>query len=226
MCCFRPRKLRVCESPGQRRGRRSRSRRLRFGGGEAIDWLFLNVDALMGETVIFGDVAEDDRAVPGSLRQLVLTATLRPVPALRADLSLQSSRIWRRTDETRNASLYADAVIPRLKVEYQATRRLGLRTSATASCFAPPASRPTGRPGRVSSCLAAMSSTPAAPSMWGGPTSRAEPSSGRWHPSGVAKATYVWGFDSPHPTTRRCHCLATTMNRSDRGPSSSPFQPP
>lgn len=101
-----------------------------FAGSEAIDWLFLSVDALIGETVIFGDVAEDDRAVPGSLRQLVFTATLRPIPALRADLSLQSSRIWRRTDETQHASLYADAMIPRLKVEYQATRRLGLRTIA------------------------------------------------------------------------------------------------
>lgn len=101
-----------------------------FVGSQAIDWLFLSVNALIGETVIFADLAEDGRAAPGSLRQIGVTATLRPIPALRADLSLQSSRIWRRTDEAQRASLFADAMIPRLKVEYQATRRLGLRTIA------------------------------------------------------------------------------------------------
>lgn len=171
-----------------------------FAGSQAIDWLFLTVDALIGETVIFADAAEDGRAIPGSLRQLGVTATLRPFPALRADLSLQSSRIWRRTDAAQRASVYADAMIPRLKVEYQATRRLGLRTIAQwrdSELFCVTGT-PADRQTRLSLELLGSYVINAGSAVYIGWTDlqggTLERSLAPQRRGGVAKATYVWRF--------------------------------
>lgn len=102
----------------------------RFGfalESQALDWLHLSASTFAGDAVIFSDITEDDQARPGWTRDVTVTATFRPAPAVRADLTLQASRIWRRTDDAPRASLFADALIPRLRAEVQATRRLGFR---------------------------------------------------------------------------------------------------
>lgn len=105
----------------------------RYGGfvaSQALRWLGLEAFGLLGEDVIFSDEAEDEAARPAWVEAASVSTTLRPTPPLRIGLSLQASRVWRRTEQTRKASLYADALIPRLKAEYQLTRRLGLRVIA------------------------------------------------------------------------------------------------
>jgi hypothetical protein len=98
-----------------------------FFNSATLDWLHISASVLWGEDVIFEDEPEDDGAGPGWFRSISLQGTLRPIPALRADLTLQSNRIWRRADDDPRSSLFADAMVPRLRLEYQATRRLGLR---------------------------------------------------------------------------------------------------
>ncbi|MBI4513111.1 MAG: carbohydrate binding family 9 domain-containing protein [Gemmatimonadetes bacterium] len=108
----------------------------RFSGQDG--WgLWFNTDAWQGflfdvfvnfgESVIFDDVVLEEGAKPGWDWTVSGEARIRPVRALQVRPSVRGSRVWRRTDERARDNLYATAIIPRLRLEYQFSLPLGLR---------------------------------------------------------------------------------------------------
>jgi hypothetical protein len=80
-----------------------------------------------GEGVIFADRTAG--GLPGAAWALEgsLQAVVRPHSSVRMDVGARGSRIWRRDDEASRESLYATAVIPRVRSEVQLTPRWGIR---------------------------------------------------------------------------------------------------
>lgn len=86
-----------------------------------------DVSSSFGESVIFDDVVLEEGAKPGWDWTVSGEARIRPVRALQVRPSVRGSRVWRRTDERARDNLYATAIIPRLRLEYQFSLPLGLR---------------------------------------------------------------------------------------------------
>lgn len=80
-----------------------------------------------GEEVIYDDIVEEGPPLPNTFVSLSGSLGLRPIPALRLDLSFSGSRIWRRTAAVSRESLYAESAIPRLVLRWQLSPRLGVR---------------------------------------------------------------------------------------------------
>ena len=74
-------------------------------------------NASYGDNVIFEENAS------GRSLDLALSATIRPAPPTKIEGSLLGNLIWRSTDGSR----YADAMIPRVRLDQQFTRELALR---------------------------------------------------------------------------------------------------
>lgn len=80
-----------------------------------------------GEEVIYYDVVDEGDPLPNFFVSAMGTLGLRPVPAVRLDLSATMAKIWRRTELETRESLYGESVIPRVTLRVQFLRQLGLR---------------------------------------------------------------------------------------------------
>lgn len=80
-------------------------------------WIDLGVGVEYGETVLF------DEGVRGHGWGVEVEAALRPTEALRVDARLGRETLYR----DRDGSRYSDAIVPRLRVEYQLARAVAVR---------------------------------------------------------------------------------------------------
>ena len=80
-----------------------------------------------GEEAIFTDLVDGGPPSPSFFLSGSLNTALRPFPALRINLDLSGVRVWRRTTTKARDNLYAESAIPRVKGQFQLSRRLGLR---------------------------------------------------------------------------------------------------
>lgn len=89
-------------------------------GSSHWKWLRFGVDAGTSEVPIFAE------GVRGREWGFTVDAELRPTDALRIDARLRRSVLHRAPDGSR----YSDAIVPRLRVEYQLTRAIAFRALA------------------------------------------------------------------------------------------------
>lgn len=162
--------------------------------------LRLNLFTVFGESVIFDDEVLDDGAKPGWDWTLTAEARLRPVRALQIRPSVRGSRVWRRTAERARDNLYATAIIPRLRLEYQFSLPLGLRviTEYRRDNFYLPDGVRAESEERLSFEFLLTYQLAAGRALYLGFTDVQEAEDGeplvRSTRGGVAKATYVWRF--------------------------------
>ena len=98
-----------------------------FLGSEAWRWFGWNLFLRAGDEVIYTDLVDDGPAQPSSFVNLSLATSTRPIAPLRLALNLTTSTIWRRTVARARDTRYAQSAIPRLRVQAQISRALGLR---------------------------------------------------------------------------------------------------
>ncbi len=100
-------------------------------------FIFLSSDALRGfgwsmfarggEEVIFSDLVEAGPSLPSFFVTGTVNLSIRPIAPLRIGFDMNTARVWRRSATKERESLYAESAIPRIKTQFQMSRRLGLR---------------------------------------------------------------------------------------------------
>jgi hypothetical protein len=102
-----------------------------FGGRDFPDQIHTSITAStsrwrlveFGGTIGTGDAVIFEEVAAGRSADYSLFANLRPTPPLKITLNLDGSVVTRKADDTR----FADAVIPRVRADYQFTRELSMR---------------------------------------------------------------------------------------------------
>ncbi len=98
-----------------------------FFDSQAIRQLGLSTFFRWGEEVIYEDEVDQGPPLPNYFVSATMSAALRPVAALRLDLSLAAARVWRRSATAERASRYGESAIPRVRALWQLTPHFGLR---------------------------------------------------------------------------------------------------
>lgn len=98
-----------------------------FLSSEALRSFGWSVFARGGEEIIFTDEVEAGPSLPSFFVTGSVNLSIRPVSALRIGVDMNAARVWRRSATRERESLYAESAIPRVKAQFQMTRRLGLR---------------------------------------------------------------------------------------------------
>ncbi|MDX2059816.1 MAG: DUF5916 domain-containing protein [Gemmatimonadales bacterium] len=80
-----------------------------------------------GEEAIFDDAVEGGPASPSFFFTGSLSTTVRPAPSLRVGFELNAARVWRRTPAATRDGRYGESAIPRIRTQWQLSRRIGVR---------------------------------------------------------------------------------------------------